>query len=68
MQELLRRTDVIFSITLEHRALDLFEIPEFLMGYPGRSHFLYPHDSEFSMDLVLYSVPDALVSSSVEDS
>jgi FkbM family methyltransferase len=64
-QELLRRNNVIFSITLEHRALDLFEVPEFLMSFPGRSHFLYPHDSEFSMDLVLYSVPDALISTTV---
>ena len=64
-QELLQRNDVIFSITLEHRALDLFEVPEFLISFPGRSHFLYPHDSEFSMDLVLYSVPNSLVSASV---
>lgn len=59
---LLQRTDVVFSITLEHRALDLFEIPEFLVDFPERSHFLYPRDSEFCMDMVLYSVPNSMVS------
>ncbi len=55
--ELLSSNDVIFSITLEHRAADIFEIPEFLAKYDQRSSFLFAHDSEFCMDLVLYSVP-----------
>jgi len=65
---LLERMDVILSVTLEHRALDLFEIPEFLSGFPNRSLFLYPHDSEFSMDLVIYSVPTRLVTLASERS
>ena len=58
--ELLCSDDAIFSITLEHKALDIFEIPELLSKYNHRRSFLFAHDSEFCMDLVLYSVPYTL--------
>ncbi len=56
----LSRPDVIFSVTLEHRLMDLFEIPEYLSCFPDRSLFLYNHDTEYRMDQVVYSVPKAL--------
>jgi FkbM family methyltransferase len=55
--EALRRDDTIFSVTLEHRPIDIFEIPEVFLKYRDRTSFLISHDTEFRMDLVLYSVP-----------
>lgn len=60
--KLLQSDDAIFSITLEHKALDIFDIPELISKYKHRKSFLFAHDSEFCMDLVLYSVPEKLLS------
>jgi FkbM family methyltransferase len=62
--KLLAGDQAVFSVTLEHKAHDLFEIPEFLGRFAHRRHYLYAHDSEFAMDLVLYSVPEALLAPS----
>ena len=58
--QMLGSKNVVFSITLEHKSCDIFEIPEFLESYKHRRSFLYAMDTEFCMDLVLYSVPQAL--------
>jgi FkbM family methyltransferase len=47
----------IFGVTLEHRAQDLFEVPALLARYPHRRNYLFAHDTEFAMDMVVYSVP-----------
>lgn len=57
----LMRANSIFSVTIEHRPMDVFEIPEFLAQFPDRMLFIYTHDTEFRMDWVVYSVPKSLV-------
>jgi FkbM family methyltransferase len=47
----------VFCITLEHKARDLFDVPRLLARYPHRRNYLFANDTEFAMDLVIYSVP-----------
>lgn len=54
---LLADHSTVFCVTLEHRARDLFDVPRLLSAYAHRRNYLFANDTEFAMDLVIYSVP-----------
>lgn len=59
MERLLSDPRLIASITIEHRAEDLYEIGGLLMRRPGARLYLRAFDSEICMDCCFVSVPEA---------
>ena len=61
MTALLASDRLIAMVTIEHRAEDLFEIPQILARRANCSLFLRARDSEICMDTCYISVPDGLL-------
>jgi len=61
MTALLASEFLIAMVTIEHRAEDLFEIPQILARRTNCSLFLRARDAEICMDTCYISVPDGLL-------
>ncbi len=62
--KLLQRDDTIFSITLEHKSVDIFEIPSFLVEFKNRVNYLCPLNPEICMALAIFSIPKVIANTS----